>query len=326
MRRSYLKIILALASVLLALPGQAQGNYPSRPLTLLLSVGPGGALDVVARILQPGLQEALGQPIIIENKVGNSGNIGMAAAAKAAPDGYTLFLGSSGLIAINPAVFKNLNVNPAKDFEAVTMVAETPGVLVASTAYAPNTVKEFVADAKARPGQVFYASPGNGSQNRLELEMLRQMEGLDMVHVPYKGGAGEATVAVASGQPQVLLTSLPSAIALVRANRLKPLAVTTAKRSEVLPQVPTMMESGYPSFVSSSWQGLFVPTGTSREIVMRLHGAMGQVLKRPDVIERLGKAGLSVVASPTPQAFGELIKADTARWAKVAKQAGATVD
>jgi tripartite-type tricarboxylate transporter receptor subunit TctC len=300
--------------------------YPHKPVRMIIPFAPGGASDFVGRILQPHLGERLGQQVVIENRAGAAGNIGMEAAARAAPDGYTIYLGNIGTVAINPAVFPKMPVNPLKDFIPVTLVVDVPSTLVVNPSFAVNTVKEFVANAKGRPGQINYASPGSGSQNRLEMELLRGIEGLQMVHVPYKGGAGPAVTGLVAGETTVMFTTLPSAIGMVRGNRLRALAVTSAKRLDQLPAVPTMMESGYPEFATSSWQGIFVPTGTPRDIVDRLYAAVIQTMKLADVGERLAKGGVSVWTSASSAEFADFVAAETRRWEKVAKDSGATVD
>jgi tripartite-type tricarboxylate transporter receptor subunit TctC len=303
-----------------------QSAYPNRPVKMIIPFAPGGASDIVGRIMQPRLSELLGQPIIIENRAGAAGNIGVEAAAKSAADGYTLFLGNIGSIAINPAVFPNLPVNPLRDLVAITQVVDVPSVLVVNPALPAKTVKELVAYAKANPGKLNYGSPGSGSQNRLEMELLRKTEGLDMVHVPYKGGAGPAVAGLAAGETHVAFTTAASAIGQIQGNRIHLLAVTSAKRMEQLPQAPTMVESGYRDFVSSSWQGVFVPAGTPPEVIERLFPVLQQTMKTQDVVDRLTKNGVVVATSASSKAFAEFVAAESQRWGKVAKESGATVD
>ena len=305
----------------------AQGNYPSKPLKVIVPFAPGGASDFVARIVQPRLSELFGQQVIIENRPGASGNIGLEAGARAAPDGYTVYLGNSGTVVINVSVFPKLPVNPVKDFIAITQVVDVPGVLVAHPAFPPNNIKEFVAYAKANPGKVNYASPGSGSQNRLEMENLRKAAGgMDMVHVPYKGGAGPAVSALVAGETHVMFVTASSAMPMVKAGRLKVYAITAPKRSPELPNVPTMNEAGYPGFESGSWQGIFVPVGTPKEIVDKLFAVTQQTMKSPEVIERLGKGGVEVVTSASSAAFQDFVARETEHWAKAVKESGATVD
>jgi tripartite-type tricarboxylate transporter receptor subunit TctC len=300
--------------------------YPSKPVHMIIPFAPGGASDFVGRIMQPKMAELLGQPIIVENRAGASGNIGLEAAAKSPPDGYAVFLGNVGTISVNPAIFPKLGINPMADFIAVTQVVDVPSVLVASPAFAPKTVKEFVAYARANPGKLNYASPGSGSLNRLEMEFLRLKERLEMVHVPYKGGAGPAVAGLMGGETHIMFTTAASAIGQVRGGKLKLLAVTSAKRMEQVPDAPTMQESGYAGFVTGSWQGVFVPAGTPREIVDRLFTVTQQVMKDPDVAGRLKTGGAEVVLSESPAAFSRFVAAETQRWAEVAKASGATAD
>src|SRR5215468_10506199 len=249
-------LALALCS---ALSGVAHGQaaYPNRPVKMIVPFAPGGASDFVARIISPKLGEALGQSIVIENKPGASGNIGMEAAAKSAPDGYTIYLGNIGTIAINPAVFPNLALNPQKDFIAITEVADVPSVLIANPSVPANTVADLVALAKAKPGELNFASPGSSTLNRLEMEQFMKLANVKIVHIPYKGGAGPAVVGMLGGETQVMFVTLSSAMSFIQAGKLKALALSTTKRIEALPNVPTMGEAGYPEMISSSWQGMF---------------------------------------------------------------------
>ena len=316
---------VALLFLALSLPALAQ-DYPNRPVHVIIPFAPGGASDFVGRILQPGLEKALGQTIVIDNRPGASGNIGMAAAARAEPDGYTLYLGNVGTIAINPGVFTQLEVHPTRDFIAVTQVVDVPGVLIANPAFPPSSVQQLVEYVKAHPGAVNYASPGSGSQNRLEMEKLRNAAGLDMVHVPYKGGAGPAVTGLVTGETQIMFVTASSAMPMIKAGRLKVLAVTAPKRLAPLPDTPTMEEAGFGGFESGSWQGLFVPAGTPAPIVHRLYDVTVKVMHSPEVVERLGRGGVEVVTSPSPEAFARFVAAETERWGKAAKAAGATVD
>jgi len=313
---------------LLLLPSLAFAQaYPNRPVKMIIPFAPGGASDFVGRILQPNFAELLGQQVVVENRPGASGNIGVEATARSAPDGYTIFLGNVGSIAINPGIFPHLPVNPLKDLVAVTQVVDVPGVMVAHPSFAPSTVQQLVDYARANPGKVNYASPGNGSQNRLEMENLRRLAGgLQMVHVPYKGGAGPAVAALVAGETHLMFVTASSAMPMVKAGRLKVLAVTAPKRLEQLPDAPTMTESGYPGFESGSWQGIFVPAGTPKEVVDRLYEVTLQTMKAPEVRERLSKGGVEVVTSASPAAFAQFVGAETQRWGRAAKEAGATVD
>jgi len=317
-----------LIGALLLAPLLALGQgYPNKAVKMVIPFAPGGASDFVGRIIQPNLSELLGQQVVIENRPGASGNIGVEAAARSAPDGYTILLGNVGSIAINPGVFPKLAADPLKDLVAVTQVVDVPGVLVAHPGFPPNSVKEFVAYAKANPGKVNYASPGSGSQNRLEMEKLRNAAGgLDMVHVPYKGGAGPAVSALVAGETHLMFVTASSAMPMIKSGRLKVLAVAAPKRLQPLPDAPTMSEAGYPAFETGSWQGVLVPAGTPKEVVERLYAATVKTMQTREVRERLAQGGVEVVTSASPAAFEQFVADETARWGKAAKEAGATVD
>jgi len=301
-------------------------GYPSKPVKMIVPFAPGGASDFVARIISPKLGEALGTSIVVENKPGASGNIGMEAGAKAAPDGYTIYLGNIGTIAINPAVFPNLAVNPQKDFIAVTEVADVPSILIANPGVPANTIAELVTLAKAKPGELNFASPGSSTLNRLEMEHFMKLANIKIVHVPYKGGAGPAVVGMLGGETQVMFVTLSSAISFIQAGKLKPLGISTTKRIEALPQVPTMTEAGYPEMVSSSWQGVLVPAGTPQAVVDKLHAAILATMETPEIKQRFAGGGVNVVVSKTPADFASFVASETARWGKVAKESGATID
>jgi tripartite-type tricarboxylate transporter receptor subunit TctC len=321
--------MMRLIGAMLLAPLLAFGQgYPNKAVKMVIPFAPGGASDFVGRILQPTLSELLGQQVVIENRPGASGNIGVEVTARSAPDGYTILLGNVGSIAINPGVFPKLPANPLKDLIAVTQVVDVPGVLVAHPDFPPKSVRELVAYAKANPGKVNYASPGSGSQNRLEMEKLRSAAGgLDMVHVPYKGGAGPAVAALAAGETHVMFVTASSAMPLIKSGRIKVLAVAAPKRLEPLPDAPTMGESGFPAFFETgSWQGVFVPAGTPKEVVERLYAATIKTMQAPEVRQRLGNGGVEVVTSASPAAFAQFVAEETERWGKAARAAGATVD
>ena len=317
---------LAAFILLFPLLALAQAPYPNKPIRMIVPFAPGGASDFVARIIAPKLGELLGQQIVVENKAGASGNIGMEAAAKSPPDGYTIYLGNIGTIAINPAVFSSLAVNPQKDFVAVTLVAETPSILVAHPSLQAASAAELVKLARARPGALNYASPGSSTLNRLEMERFMKANGLEIVHVPYKGGAGPAVTGLLAGDTQVMFVTLSSALAFVQAGRLKPLGISTQNRLDALPQVQTMTEQGFTDMVSSSWQGVFVPAGTPRSVVERLHASLINLLSSPEVHQRFAVGGAYVVTSKSPEDFAAFVAAEGVKWGKVAKDVGATVD
>ena len=319
------KRILGLIAILIPTLVFSQG-YPNRPVRMIVPFSPGGASDFVARIMQPRLGELLGQPIVVENRAGAAGNLGVEVAAKSPPDGYTIFLGNIGTIAINPGVFANLAVSPVRDFIAVTQVVDLPSLLVAHPTLPANNLKELVAYAKANPGKLNYASPGSGSLDRLEMEILRNREKLSMVHVPYKGGAGPAIAGLMGGETHLMFATAASSMGPVKGGRIKALAVTARKRLDALPGTQTVVEAGYPDLVASSWQGIFVPAGTPKPIVERLHAVVLKTMATPDVVTRLAGGGVEPVTTPTSEAFGKYVAAETVRWARIAKEANATPD
>jgi tripartite-type tricarboxylate transporter receptor subunit TctC len=304
-----------------------QGAYPNKPVRLIIPFAPGGASDFVGRILQPRWSELLGQSIVIENRAGASGNIGMDAAAKAAPDGYTLYLGNVGTTAINPSVFKSsLTVVPTRDFVAITQVVDVPSALVAHPSFPPNSAKELIAYVKPQPGKFFFASPGAGSANRLEMERFMKSSGIQMTHVPYKGGAGPAITGLLGGETSCMFVTLSSAASQVRGGKLKLLAVAAPHRVAAFPNTPTLAEEGLPEMTNGSWQGVFAPAGTPPEIVAKQFAILHQVMESPDVKKRLADGGVDVVTSKSPEQFAAFLRADTERWAQVVKDSGATVD
>jgi tripartite-type tricarboxylate transporter receptor subunit TctC len=311
---------------LLLAPIVALAQYPTKPVRMIIPFAPGGASDFVGRIMQPKMAELLGQSIVVENKPGAAGNIGAETAAKSAPDGYTIFLGNVGSIAINPGVYPKLSITPTRDFIAVNQVVDVPSALIVHPSLPVNSIREVVDYAKANPGKLNYASPGSGSLDRLEMELLRKLEKLDMVHVPYKGGAGPATAGLMGGETHLMFATAASAMPGIKSGRLKPLAVTSAKRIDQIPNVATVHEAGYADLAASSWQGIFVPAGTPRDVVERLFSVTQQVMKDPDVIARLKNGGAEAITSESPAAFAKYVAAETERWARIAKDANATPD
>jgi tripartite-type tricarboxylate transporter receptor subunit TctC len=310
-----------------ASPASAQGaaNYPNQPIRMIVPFAPGGASDFAARLIQPGMSQFLGQQIVVENRAGAAGNVGMDVAARAAPDGYTIFLGNVGTISINPSMFPELTVNPEKDFVGVSVVTETPGVMIASMKFPPNSVKELIDYVKARPGKVNFASPGSGSLNRLEMEVFRRDAGLDMTHIPYKGGAGPAVADIVGGHVDLMFVTISSAMPHIKAGRVKAFAVTPPERVPALPDVPTMSELGWKNNVSSSWQGVLARGGTPKPIVDKLHAAVVHAMT-PEVRKRIEDAGVKPVVSKSPEEFDEYLKAEAKKWSQVVKETGAKPD
>ena len=307
-------IAVAFAFPLLALAQE----YPSRPIRFIVPYPPGGGTDVVARILQEALAAELGQPVIIDNRGGAAGNLGTDIAAKAPPDGYTvLFTLSSHTI--NPKLYDKLPFDVERDFVPISVVALIPQILVAHPLVPANTVRELIALAKANPGKLNYASVGTGSPGHIAGELFKLKTGVDIVHVPYKGG-GPAVVDTIGGQVQLLFVSMPAAWQYVKAGKLKAIAVTSAKRSIAAPDVPTVAESGIPDYVVDSWYGALVPAKTSPSVVTRLNAAFAKVLDNPRIKERLLAQGAEAAPS-TPADFDRRIKEELVKWEMVIRAA-----
>jgi tripartite-type tricarboxylate transporter receptor subunit TctC len=314
-----------LASVIPWAPAQAQ-TYPDRPIRMIVPFSPGGTTDFLARIIQPKLQELLGQPVVIENRAGAAGNVGMELASRAAPDGYTVFLGDVGTIAINASIFKDQRVNPAKDFAAISIIADTPSLLVTGPKFAPNSVAELVQYLKERPGQVSFASQGSGSLNRLVMEIFAEKAGVKINHVPYKGGSGPAAADIMGGHIPFMFATIPSTLGHVRGGRMKALGVTTKDRHPAMPDLPTLAQSGFPDLVVSSWQGLFVPAGTPKPVIDKLHDAVVKTMADAGVAGKIAEGGSLAISSKTPDDAAKFAASETARWSAVAKAVNATAD
>jgi tripartite-type tricarboxylate transporter receptor subunit TctC len=321
--RGALLILLALLAATRLCAAEDLANYPTRPIHIIVPFAPGGASDFAIRLIQPGLEKALGQQLVIDNRTGAAGNVGMELAARAAPDGYTLFLGNIGTIAINPHFFPELKVTPQRDFIPISLAAETPGIVVASEKFPPNSLKEMIAYAKANPGKINYAAAGISTLNTLAMEQFRQRLDLQMTQVPYKGGAGPAIIDLLAGNVDVMFVTLSSAAQFVKAGKLKGFAVTTKERVESLPNVPTVVELGFPEDVSGSWQGLFAVKGTPAPIVAKLHAAVLKAMADPDVRKHMIAASMVPTSSPTPESFKEFVAAESAKWKKVVEQINA---
>nr|WP_244609974.1 tripartite tricarboxylate transporter substrate binding protein [Lampropedia puyangensis] len=307
------------------LPQTAQAqDYPTKPITLVVPFSAGGTTDILARIIGQYLGEELGQSVVIDNKVGAGGNIGAQAAARAKPDGYTLFMGTVGTHAINASLYKKLPFDPVKDFQPLSRVALVPNLLVANPQQPFKTVAELIEYTKANPGVVNFASSGNGSSIHLSGELFKQMAGVDMQHIPYRGSA-PAIADLLGNQVAIMFDNMPSAITHVRSGKLIPLAVTTAERSPELPDVPTIAEAGIPGYEATSWFGLYVTAGTPEPIVNKLHAALVKGLQDPKIVKKFAEQG-SVAYSETPQEFAAFMASETTKWAQVVKTSGASVD
>ncbi|MEQ1773653.1 MAG: tripartite tricarboxylate transporter substrate binding protein [Burkholderiales bacterium] len=294
-------------------------SWPSRPIRIIVATSPPGGADVVARTVAPGLSERLGQQVVVENRAGASTMIGHELAAKSPPDGYTFAMAISTL-AINPATFKKVPYDALRDFAPITQAVKQALLLVVHPSFPVKTVKELVAIAKQQPGAINYSSPGFGTNPQMGMELLLYMTGTRLYHVPYRGG-GESIIAVVSGHVPVTVASMLGTISNVRAGRLRALGVTTAARVPGAADIPTIAEAGVPGYESAQWYGLVAPTGTPRDIIMRMNKEAVAILRTPDIMERLANDGSQVVAG-TPEEFGAFIRAETEKWARVAKAAG----
>ena len=312
----------ALATTLMS-TASAQADYPNRPVSVIVPQATGGANDTIARIVAAKLSEVLGQQFVVENRSGAGGNIGTVAAAKAKPDGYTLLLTTNSTQVINPWLYTTTGFDPLKDFTPVGLVASAGYVLVVNSAFPANNVTELIAQAKANPGKINYASAGNGTLNHLIVEMFKQKVGIDMQHVPYKGASAAATD-VAGGTVPVSVQSAPSSLSFLASGKIKALAVTNEKRIAALPNTPSISET-IPGFGSTPWYGILAPAGTPAAIVDKLNAAIKTVLADKDVQDKLIKQGCEALQN-TPQQFAALLKDDLATWEKIVKDSGARVD
>lgn len=302
---------------------QSTVKYPERPVRVIVPFAPGGASDFVARIFQPKLAEELGQTIVIDNRAGASGHLGVEIAANATPDGYTILLGNIGTMSINPYVFPKFKPKPLDAFVGVTQVVDVPLCVVVNPALPVKSIKELIDYAKARPGKLNYATAGAGSNGRLAWEYWMERTGLKMVMVAYKGGAGPAVLGVAQGETQVSLTSTPAALPLLRTNRLRMLAVVARDRLDSAPDTPTMAEIGFPDMTVGSWQGIFVPKTPPTTVVSRLYSAFSKVMVDPGVKRGLATASAIAILSKSPADFYTFWKGENDRWSKVVKTVGA---
>lgn len=318
------RAIFVAVCALIACAAFAAEEYPRKAVRMIAPFAPGGATDVLARIVSQKLTERWGQSVIVDNRTGASGNIGTELAARAAPDGYTLLIGGTPNT-INMSLYAKLNHDFAKDFVAIDGIAKYPSAIVVHPSLPVKSVKDLVALARARPGQLNYGSAGHGSPNHLAIELFKTMAKVSMVHVPYKGGSGQMVGDLIAGQVQLASIGLPPAMPYVKSGRLRVIAVTSASRAALLPDAPTVAEGGLPGFEVTSWYGVLGPVGLPRDIVAKINADVTALLGAPDVTERL--AGLGAEAMPmTPEAFAQHVRSEIAKWAKVVKDSGAKID
>lgn len=315
---------LLCSAALISVTFNCEAQYPDKPIRMVVPWSPGGGSDVSGRIVAAKLTEALGQQVVVDNRPGAAGNIGTAITSKAPADGYTLLLADTGF-STGISLYKDPGYNPIKDFAPVSLAAITPIVAVVHPSVQANTVKELIALAKAEPGKLNFGSGGTGGSVHLAGEMFLLRTGTKMIHVPYKG-SGPAAVDLAAGVVQVMFSTAPAVMPLIRANRIRPLGVASNNRSVFLPDVPTMKEAGVVDFVADNWYGVLVPTGTPKPVIDRLHREIIKAVSLQDAKDRFFGAGLEVKPSTTPLEFGAFVQNDVARWADVIKRANIKMD
>ncbi len=318
-RVAYRPLIGAAMMAVAAATAMAQQSYPVRAIRLIVPSAPGGGTDITARIMAPKLSEYLGQHVVVENRAGAATMIGGEAVARSAPDGHTLLMGISTL-AINAAMYRKVAYDALKDFAPISQVVALSNVLVTHPSLPAKSVKELVALAKARPNQLNFASAGVGTNPHLSMELFLSMTGIKMTHVPYKG-SGQGIIDVLAGQVPVMAPAVPTALAYIKAGRLRALGVSSAKRSNAAPDIPTIAEAGVPGYEATQWFGILAPVGTPRAIVDRLHRETVRALKEPEVRNRLVADGSDPVGS-TPEEFAAYLRSETDKWAKVVKAVG----
>ena len=311
-------LIFALSLLALALPAAAQERYPSRPLRIVVPFAPGGSTDIFARLVGDRLATALGQPVVIENRAGASGNIGADAVAKSAPDGYTILMATTGVMAINNALFKSMTFDAAKDFEPAVYIASISNVVIVPVDLPAKSIAELVALARREPGKLSFASSGAGSSTHMSAELFKSMAGLDIVHVPYKG-SGQALPDLIAGRVSMMFENAPGAVSYIKGGKVRALAVTGLKRAAALPELPTVAESGVPGYESLSWSGLAVPANTSKEIIQRLNRETAAILASDDMRARLADQGAEAVGG-SPEQFAAHIRAERDKWSRLIRE------
>lgn len=323
-RRTFTTALAAVA-IACAAPTFAQAQaFPTKPIKFVVPFSPGGAADVLARVVGQHVGEALGQPVVIENRTGAGGGIAAEHVARSAPDGYTLFVGSTGPLAINKSLYSKLPYDPAKDFAPVSLAVLVQNVLVVGPNVNVNSVQDIINRARGKAGGMTYASSGNGTSLHLAGELFKTMAKVDIVHVPYKGGA-PAITDLMGGQVDMMFAVLPDAMPHIKAGKIRAIAVAGTGRSKSLPEVPTVSETGVPGFEASAWYGFVAPARTPPEVIQKLNAAINAALLKPEVQERLAPLGFDVVAS-TPQQFAAKIDSEIAKWGVVVQASGARVD
>ena len=320
------KTILGLASAILVglAPAALAADYPTKPITLMIGFAPGGPSDVMARLLTTKMEEVLKQPFVIENRAGAGGSIAGTAVARAAADGYTVLLGTGSLLAINVSLYKNLGYDPARDFEPISLIGTQTNVLYVHPTFPPQTLAEFITYAKLNPGKLSFGSGGNGTPAHLAGELLKIEAKIDMTHVPFRG-TGPALQSVIGGHVPMAFNPPPPLLPHIQSGAIRPIAVTTLRRTAALPDVPTIAESGFPGFDATTWHALVAPAGTPKDVIAALHRALTATVNDPAVRKALTDLGVDVVGG-TPDELRAYIKAEIPKWAAVVKASGAKLD
>ncbi len=318
------RILAALALAAALAPSAFGQSFPSKPIRIICPFPPGGAVDIASRAIADALTKTLGQTVLVENRPGAGGNLGAEIAAKSPPDGYTLFMTTSGIQAINPFLYAKLNVDPNKDLVPVIALVSLNNVLVLHPSVKANSVAELVAMAKAQPGRITGASSGSGTSVHMSLEMFKHLTGTDILHIPYKGSA-PAVADLLGGQVDIMFDNIPSSLPHIKAGKLKALATTGAKRSAALPDLPTVAEAGVPGYESGVWFGLAAPAGTPKDVIAKLNAETQKAARSPEFQKRMTDLGYEIIAG-TPEQMADMIKAEIARWGPVVKASGAKAD
>jgi tripartite-type tricarboxylate transporter receptor subunit TctC len=318
-----LKIIF-FALLAMALTVHAQERYPSKPLRIVVPFAPGGSTDIFARLVGDRLSAALGEPVLIENRAGAGGNIGADAVAKSAPDGYSLLMATTGVMAINNALYKNMTYDAAKDFEPVIFIASITNVLIVPADFPARTVDELIGIAKREPGRLSFASSGAGSSTHMSAELFKSLTGTDILHIPYKG-SGQALPDLISGRVSMMFENAPGAVSYIKAGKVRALAVTGRKRAAAMPELPTVAESGVPGYESLSWSGLAAPAGTAKEIIQKINRETAAILASADMRAKLAEQGAEAAGGP-PEQFAEHIRAEREKWSRLIRSRGISVN
>ena len=317
--------ILGIASFLfLALQLHGQEKYPAKPIRLVVPFAPGGSTDIFARLVGERLSNSHGQPVVIDTRAGAGGNIGAEAVARSAPDGYTLLMATTGVMAINNALYKNMTYDAAKDLEPVVYIASISNVVIVPADLPAHSIGELIALAKQAPGKLSFASSGAGSSTHMSAELFKSMTGIDVLHVPYKG-SGQALPDLISGRVSMMFENAPGAVSHIKAGKVRALAVTGLKRAAALPGVPTVAESGVPGYESLSWSGLAAPAGTPRDIVQRVNKETVAILATPDMRAKLADQGAEAVGGP-PEQFAEHVRAEREKWGRLIRERGISLN